>query len=512
MKQPPLSHPEGELPSVVRDVAVTGAVVDTFAGPVHVEWDGDAAVTPLGHLAFFAEYLKLSGRFDALVADCPLFYASPNAPKTRDVLGTVLLAILAGQWRYAHITALRGDRVNPALLGMGKVVSEDAVRRGLDKIEAEAGGHWLCGHLDETVRPLLSEPWVLDCDTTIKPLYGHQEAAEVGYNPHKPGRPSHALHSFQIAGPRLILDVAVEPGNHPTSKHSEPHLWGLLGRLERACWPRLVRGDKDWGNERNMARCEQEGVAYLFKQRMTKGGRRLVERAMGASEWEDAGQGWWGRKGELRLKGWSRQRTVVVLRRRLSNPVGVTLPTTDDQGELFWIEPRGPELWEFAVLVTSLDLEVRSLAQLYRDRADSENTFDELKNQWGWAGFTTRDVKRCQIMARMTALVYNWWTLFVRLADPDHHREALTSRPLLLHSVARQTRHAGQTHLTVTACHGRRQWVIQALARISQFFRHLRETAEQLTSTDRWFRILSKAMAKYLRGRQLRPPPRLAAA
>ena len=26
---------------------------------------------------------------------------------------------------------------------------------------------------------------------TIKPLYGHQEGAEVGYNPHKPARPSH---------------------------------------------------------------------------------------------------------------------------------------------------------------------------------------------------------------------------------------------------------------------------------------------------------------------------------
>ncbi len=83
--------------------------MDTFGGTVHVEWDPDAAVTPLGHLAFFAEYLKVSGRFEALVADCPLVYTSPNAPSKRDVLGTVLLSVLAGQSRYAHITALRGD-------------------------------------------------------------------------------------------------------------------------------------------------------------------------------------------------------------------------------------------------------------------------------------------------------------------------------------------------------------------------------------------------------------------
>ena len=78
-------HPEGGLPSVERDAALGPVVVDTYAGPVQVEWDPDAAVTPLGHLAFFAEYLKLSGRFDALVADCPLVYSSPNAPAKRDV-------------------------------------------------------------------------------------------------------------------------------------------------------------------------------------------------------------------------------------------------------------------------------------------------------------------------------------------------------------------------------------------------------------------------------------------
>src|SRR5512134_1023700 len=135
-------HPAGGLPSVERDAAVGPVVVDTYAGPIQVEWDPDAAVTPLGHLAFFAEYLKLSGRFDALVTDSPLFYTSPNAPSKRDMLGTAVLSILAGHWRYAHITALRGETVNPPLLGMTRGVSEDAVRRGLDKIEAEAGARW----------------------------------------------------------------------------------------------------------------------------------------------------------------------------------------------------------------------------------------------------------------------------------------------------------------------------------------------------------------------------------
>ena len=40
--------------------------------------------------------------------------------------------------------------------------------------------------------------WILDIDTTIKPIYGHQQGATLGYNPHKPGRPSHAYHSHYL--------------------------------------------------------------------------------------------------------------------------------------------------------------------------------------------------------------------------------------------------------------------------------------------------------------------------
>src|SRR5579864_6112049 len=163
--------PMGEQPLVERLPAET-VVADTFAGRVHVEWDSAATVTPLGQLPFFIEYLKQGGLFDGWVADCPLHYTSPNAPNKRDVLGTVLLSALAGHRRYAHVTALRCDPVNPPLLGMRKVVSEDSVRRNLEKIADEPGRVWLQNHLDYGAAPLLGEPWILDVDSTVKPLYG----------------------------------------------------------------------------------------------------------------------------------------------------------------------------------------------------------------------------------------------------------------------------------------------------------------------------------------------------
>lgn len=502
-------HPLGEQPGGV--LAAHGAVsVETFGGRVHVEWDAAAPVTPLGQLPFFIEFLKQGGLFDGWVADCPLRFTSPNAPSKRDVLGTVLLSVLAGHRRYAHITAVRGDTVNPPLLGMRKVVSEDAVRRALAKIEAAAGVDWLHEHLDYATGPLLDEPWILDVDTTVKPLYGHQEGAVVGYNPSKRGRPSHIYHTYMMANLRLVLGVEVEAGNRHTAKHAAPGLWALLARLDRGRWPALLRGDPDWGKERVMGRAEQEKLPYLFKLQATRNVKRLIERAMGETDWVEAGQGWQGKEATLRLEGWSRQRRVVVLRRPFKRPLAVLAERPPGQRALGFVEIDPPRAaYEYAVLVTSLDAEVRTLAQLYRGRGDCENAFDELKNQWAWGGFTTHDLKRCRLMARSVALVYNWWSLFVRLADPDRHLEAITSRPLLLHAVARQTRHAGQTRLIVSAMHGLADKARQALMRIAAFFAELRATAEQLSAVERWYRILSQAMVKYLHGRQLIPPRRL---
>ena len=155
----------------------------------------------------------------------------------------------------------------------------------------------------------------------------------------------------------------------------------------------------------------------------------------------------------------------MVLRRRLKEPLLLkgTERATGQQVCDFVdsLEPR--RVYEYVVLVTTFRDELFTLAQHYRDRADMENVFDELKNQWGWGGYTTKDLNRCQVMARQIALIYNWWSMFVRLAIPRRHAEAITSRPLLLTAVGTQTRHQGQTTLTLTSAHAQTGQIQRAL-------------------------------------------------
>ena len=481
--------------------ALEAMVVDTPGGRIHVQWDHGATATPNAQLTFFAEFLAATGVYESWVSSCPLTYSSPNAPSKRDVLGTWLLAILAGHNRYAHITGLRNDAVSPQILGMNKIISEDALRRALSRMSAEQSSSWLCPQLLGSVQSALSTPWILDIDTTIKPLYGTQDGAQVSYNPHKPGRPSHALHTYWVGNLRLVLDVVVSPGKDHSAGKARPGLMGVLDKLEPQQRPALVRGDCGFGNEPFIAELEERGQPYLFKLRQTAGVKKLLTRQFARDDWSTPGpsdQGWSAVEDTLKLSGWDKHRRVIILRRAVKTDLALSKKTQDQQVEIL-MPDNDVQAWEYAVLVTSSAYPLEVFGQLYRDRADCENGFDELKNQWGWGGFTTQDIERCQSSARAVALVYNWWSWYCRAAQPGARMEAITSRALLLAGVGRAVKHAGQTTLYLTPMHAATGKLMALLANIRAALSHVRAVAEQLPSTNRWTAFLNYVVAKITR-------------
>jgi hypothetical protein len=141
-----------------EEMLLSCAGVQTMAGRVQVRWESDSAATPMGQLAYFIEFLNLTGLWSRCLESCPLAYTSPNAPTKAEVLGTWMLSMLAGHRRYAHVTTIRCDGVNPGLLGMGKVISEDALRNALKRIAEAPGTAWLDTHLSDSIAPLLEAP------------------------------------------------------------------------------------------------------------------------------------------------------------------------------------------------------------------------------------------------------------------------------------------------------------------------------------------------------------------
>lgn len=518
---------EQALVAAVECVDAREMRVSTPGGVFHVRWDDRGGTTAMGQLPFFAEYLNATGLFEDWVQGCPLSYVSPNAPGLVDVLGTWMLSILDGHNRYAHVGVLRGDGVAPSILGMKKIIGDDSLRRALSAIapapdkrhtveqkaaqeaQVQRATQWMQGQLMHSVAEALKTPWVLDCDTTIKPLYGRQAGAELGYNPHKPGRPSHAIHTYWIANLRLVLDAQLESGKRHAPSHSRPGLVALLEGMTVDSRPELVRGDVAFGSEGEMTALEALKQPFLFKLRQIPGVMKLLNRQWNIDEWRDVGQGWMGREDTLRLMGWSKPRRVIVIRRPRKIEIDAQgqakvkkrgrKSNVQKQAELALIDQNeATKNWEYAVLVCDTPYKLENMGQLYRDRADCENGFDEIKNQWGWGGYSTQDIERCALSARAVALIYNWWSWYVRLANPKNRMEAITSRPKLLSAVGRMTSHGGQSKILLTVMHESVEQIKQLVANVRSGIRHISAAAPQLANSQRWFVMVRFIVARIL--------------
>jgi hypothetical protein len=511
-----LTHPAGE--SATSPSFPSGSwPVDTPGGRFHAEWDDQAPVTREGQLIFFFQFLHVGGRWAEFLRGCPLHYTGNRGSGARNVMGTALLSILCGHWRYAHINGVRGDGINPGLLGMAGTVSEDAVRLGIGRIEEKPGLDWLSGQILDSIAPALSLPWILDIDVTVKPLYGRQEGAQIGYNPQKPGRPSHVYHSYFVANLRISLGVEVRPGNEHAAAKGLPGLWQTLEKLPRHQWPTFSRGDCGYGSEATMLEHEERGLPYLFKLRHTAKVKDLVLRMMrqGAC-WQDCGDGWQALETRLRLSGWSKERRIILVRESAARaPVqqlGKPRRGKDRQSHLphatgeGWEACATPWSGKIAVLVSSLDEQAypaTAMPKQYRDRADAENGFDELKNQWGWAGYTSRRLASSRLMANLIALVYNWWSLYLRFYDAEHHREAIRTRPMLMSGVGRQVQSSGQRTVKVSILHEKGSHIANAVTLISKELRQIHAITERWSAQQRWTLLLTRLLRRYLGGKWL---------
>lgn len=154
-------------------------------------------------------------------------------------------------------------------------------------------------------------------------------------------------------------------------------------------------------------------------------------------------------------------------------------------------------------LVTDLDLDVRAVSKLYRERGDCENVFDEMKNQWGWGGFVTRDLKRTAIVAGLSVFVANLWNMFCRLGGDGSHQEAVTTRRRLQPCVARVSRHGRRATVTIfTAGTGHAGRVFAQISGVLEMV----SAASQLKVEERWQLLVYYAFRKYQLVHRMYPP------
>jgi hypothetical protein len=164
----------------------------------------------------------------------------------------------------------------------------------------------------------------------------------------------------------------------------------VLDSLTAEQRPALVRRDCGFDNELIIAELESRAHLYLFKLRQTRGVKRLLSRQFAWSTPWPSDQCWSAVEDTLKLAGWDKARRIVVLRRSVKTDLALSRKPQNEPGEQIELlmPNKDVQAWEYVMLVTISAYALEVFGQLYRHRADCENGFDELNNQWGWGGFT----------------------------------------------------------------------------------------------------------------------------
>jgi len=445
----------------------------TAGGTHHLEASDDQLSAYGGVVAwdYFLERTELVKRLETFY---PIARTSPNATPVCDILKGVILNFLLGGQRFAHIRRLQDDLALAQIIGCkrGKLNGEDAFRRLCEHLTKEQARQWMeIG--EQMIYQATPSQWIADWDSTVVTKYGEQEDTAVGYNPQKPGRRS--LHPLicVVAGTRLALHMRWRPGNTASATDWIDAIEQVYKHPQAQKQLKLNRGDIGFGQEKIMAWHEQEGKLrpnYLFKLKLTKN----VKKAIAEVNWPDWNNGLecgveQFAEIKVKLTGWSTERRIVVTR-----TLRPSKPTPQDQ------------LWDFAVeevhaYVTNLsveDLDTPGVVLCYRKRADSENVFDELKNQWGFAGFSSRKAVVAECTSRLMLVIYNLWSMFVRVtAGRDHHTEAVTSRYELLMLPARLVKSGRKKRVKLAVSEKVKEFLKEAYERLEKW---LGATAPQL--------------------------------
>ena len=333
-------------------------------------------------------------------------WAEYSLPET---LRHLLDGYLLGLERISHFEELEEEPLLCAKRGRQRMPDFTLLYRELarfDTMEKLGRLRWVG---EKLLRQALAEQvwYALDLDSTVETLYGQQEGAKVGPNPHKPGRPSYHPLLCRERKSGLVINSRLRPGNTGSATDAVEFLIQSVARLPRPHRRTiLIRADRGFDCEAVYACCEKRSWHYVIKVRVTPDLARVI--------WKHAEQGRWRRieseddtvmevsEMVFQRQCWSRPRRVVLTRKK---------------------EPPNPQglLWDalgynYAAYVTDLEWAAEDIVAFYDKRGDVEKAIGELKEDMGIGRISTGEFLSNWADLELKILAFNLLVLYQRQA------------------------------------------------------------------------------------------------
>jgi len=369
----------------------------------------DPGLTGYGGLAQFGAFVRDLG-VDSSLHD--MFFRLKSGVLVVYPMETQLRLLIdaaaAGEHRVFGVEALSSDPLFVHIAG-GVVPSIDTIYRDLRRfdeqaivdLEALAAEHGLAA-VRAKRRPVLH----LDIDTTVEPVFGAHEGAEVGYNPHYHGRPSYHPILARCAETDTVVGAKLRPGNTAFGDADAPTVGAWIDRVREAAGPKtllVARIDSAGDCTALMQTIAEKGAYFRTKARPTPDLCSAIFQVP-AGCWRTVDVDADGKpvrqvaEVDFARNEWCKQGLAVRV-------VAVRTKERETGKQLYLWEDND---WSVqAILTNDLDADADELAREYDGRAGIEPLIADLKGAWGIGKVPSADFQANHAALLIKLLTHN---------------------------------------------------------------------------------------------------------
>ncbi len=358
-----------------------------------------------------------------------------------EIVLSFIVSVFMGAARLSHTFVLQYDEPVKRLFGLEQVPSPSTFSRFFRRFTRRAVEE-VFGALNDDLmqRMRLYHPKdgvTLDFDSSVFERYGQQEGAVRGYNPKKPGRPSHHPLFALIAEWKWVMHLWLRRGDTVSGSGAVNFFQEVMARKPRWMKIALVRLDSGFFWDSIMEELERLKLPYIVVAKMNPRIRAQIGRV---AQWQVLAPGI--EIGEISYQGlnWRRARRMVIVRQCITE-------RPKAQGRLFDDLPG----YRYRALATNTTLSVRKVWDLHRGRSDMENRVKELRYDFFMDSFSLKKFHATEAALWFVAIAYNLFSWFKLAILKDTSPRMMTMRMRLFLCGAVLGRENGRTVLRLSA-------------------------------------------------------------
>ncbi len=309
---------------------------------------------------------------------------------------SLILSSFAGISRLKRIAHFTKDTLVSSLLNLKNGLNKDVISSRIKAMGGD-GSSELDSYIGKKTKEIIERTKIttitLDCDSTVKTVYGNQEGASKGYNPTKPGAKSyHPLLCF-LSELKIVVKTRFRTGSAYSSNGINSFIEDIAMVIPSTTQKIFFRADSGFFSGNLFSLLESKGWDYLIKVKL-----KNLKNILNKQEWIQLEKTPKVSICEFDYKAqsWSKPRKFKAIR---------TI-TGYKESYYFGYKQLIPQ-YAYACYCSTLELNALAVHNNYKQRSISETWIAEIKGQLLAGSTLTNSFYANDILWQIATFAYN---------------------------------------------------------------------------------------------------------